>query len=119
MRSATYFFQCDPGAVKPRGVSAVETPPGSLHYNITIAAAGGCVITPKPLSLGWLSIILTGVVAVAYFGGGSAYNAKVRGEEGMDMIPQWHLWQQLPGLVKDGCIFSWKHGRVAAYNAPR
>ena len=41
------------------------------------------------------------------------------GEEGLDVIPQWQYWQQLPGLVKDGVVFSWTNGRVFAYNAPR
>ena len=44
---------------------------------------------------------------------------RVRGEEGLDVIPQWRYWQHLPGLVKDGVAFSWTHGRVFAYNAPR
>ena len=156
-RQVTIFLDCEPGTFPARGVSAAETPPGSLKYVIHVAAWDACVVQPKPLSWGWLTIILSSVAVVVYFGGGSAYNAKYRGEEGMNIIPQWQYWQQLPGerartrhplglsprlvlwrptltachlslvlaavlcagLVKDGLIFSWTHGRVAAYNAPR
>ena len=48
------------------------------------------------LSWGWWSIILSGVFVLAYLGGGITYNVRVRGEEGLDVIPQWRLWQQLP-----------------------
>ena len=35
------------------------------------------------------------------------------------MIPQWSYWAQMPGLVSDGCKFSWKHGWRFVKNAPR
>lgn len=42
-----------------------------------------------------------------------------RGEEGLSIIPQWSSWSKLPGLVMDGCAFSWKHGSHAVRSAPR
>ena len=74
----TFVFVCDWSLNTPHGVSAKESPPNSLHYEITIATSGACAITPKGLSWGWLSIILGGVALVVYFVGGAAYNAKVR-----------------------------------------
>ena len=94
------------------GKGAKETPAGSLHYEIEIGAAAACAIGPKPLSWGWLTIILFGVTLLLYFGGGTGYNMRYRGEEGMDAIPQWAYWQQLPGLVKDGNHFFWVEGRI-------
>jgi len=116
-RTAMLVFKCDPSVSGAKGVSATEHP--SMNYVITIASAHACPQLPQPLSWGWLFIIVSGVTALMYFGGGTAYNVRVRGEEGLDVIPQWQYWQQLPGLVKDGLSFSWTHGRVIAYNAPR
>ena len=116
-RSATLVFQCDHSVSGAVGRSAKENPP--LRYTIVIASKHACPHMPQPLSWGWWFIILSGVATLAYFGGGTAYNARVRGEEGMDVIPHWQYWQMLPGLVKDGMSFSWTHGRVFAYNAPR
>ena len=116
-RSATIVFQCDPSVAVAAGRSAVEHPP--LRYTITVASAHACPHMPQPLSWGWWTIIGSIVLTVVYFGGGIAYNVRVRGEEGLDVIPQWQYWQQLPGLVKDGVVFSWTNGRVFAYNAPR
>jgi hypothetical protein len=119
-RTSTLRLMCEPSAIVPRGVSAIQVNPSSLeHYVITVAAADACVVRPKPMSWGWLTIIIGGSSLVVYAIGGAIINAKVRGEEGLNIIPQWWLWQQMPGLVRDGVVFSWKHGRVSAYNAPR
>ena len=45
--------------------------------------------------------------------------SQYRGEEGLNIIPQWAYWKTLPGLVKDGCIYSYRHGGRALKNAPR
>ena len=45
--------------------------------------------------------------------------AQVGGREGLDVIPQWRYWQQLPGLVYDGCIFFSETSRVAAHGGRR
>ena len=41
------------------------------------------------------------------------------GKHGVEAIPHVRYWEQLPGYVQDGVAFSWTHGRVFAYNAPR
>ena len=33
-------------------------------------------------------------------------NSQVRELHGMELIPHLSYWKQLPGLVKDGCVFS-------------
>ena len=116
-RSATLVFQCDPAVETAEGRNAVEHPP--MRYTITIASKHACAILPQPLSWGWWTVIGFSVGTIVYFGGGIGYNMRVRGEEGLNVIPQWAYWQQLPGLVYDGIGFSWSHGRVFAYNAPR
>jgi len=116
-RSATVVFKCS-GDGSPRGVSAVESPP--LHYTITIAASAACANTcANCLSWGWWSIILGGVSMILYVGGGIAYNVRVRGEEGLGVIPQWQYWQQLPGLVYDGTVFFVAKSKVAWHGGRR
>ena len=116
-RSSTIIFQCDPSVSGAVGKSAVENPP--LRYTITIASMHACPRGPVPLSWGWWFIIFFGVGSIGYFGGGITYNVRVRGEEGLDVVPNWREWQMLPGLVHDGCVYSWTHGRTFAHNAPR
>ena len=41
------------------------------------------------------------------------------GEEGLDVIPQWQYWQQLPGLLRDGNRFFWVEGRILAKQGRR
>lgn len=114
-RSMTLVFACDAGVDHAETLHAVEEPP--LRYTVTVASRHACAITPQPLSWGWLTIIFSAVALVLYLGIGIGYNIRYRGEEGLDVIPQWHYWQQLPGLVKDGAVFSWTHGRSFAHHA--
>jgi len=116
-RQMTMVFQCNWHLDHPQGVSATEDPP--LTYEVVIATSGACALAPGPLSWGWITLILFLVVVVVYFGGGGLYNYKYRGEEGLSIIPQWSSWSKLPGLVMDGCAFSWKHGSHAVRSAPR
>ena len=56
---------------------------------------------------GWLTIILTGVAAGVYVGGGIGY-AK-RNEPALSLAeahPHTEQWRQLPGLVSDGVLFT-------------
>lgn len=114
-RSATVIFKCG-GSNGPTGVSAAEVPIHSLHYSIVLSGAAACAITPQPLSWGWWTIIFFGLSSLGYFGGGSYYNARVKGEEGLNAIPQWAYWQTLPGLVKDGSVFFYKESRLFSRN---
>ena len=41
-----------------------------------------------------------------YLAIGSFVNYKYREMRGVQMVPQLEYWKQLPGLVKDGCLFS-------------
>jgi len=36
------------------------------------------------------------------------YNYKYKELRGTEAVPQIEYWRQLPGLVKDGCKFSWQ-----------
>jgi len=60
------------------------------------------------LAGGWIFIIVLGCVTIVYFAGGFAFNRFYRKEEGItNQIPQYEFWSSLPGLVKDGCVYSY------------
>ena len=48
-----------------------------------------------------------GPFAWPYFGGGYLYNVKRNGLSGSEAIPNHGFWTALPGLIKDGCGFTW------------
>ena len=51
-------------------------------------------------------LILFFVGGALYAGGGFYYNTRTKGATGMEAIPNLEFWQTIPGLVKDGVVFS-------------
>ncbi len=45
------------------------------------------------------------VSTVVYFGGGFIYLHFVKGNRGIEQIPNLEFWRALPGLVYDGCVY--------------
>lgn len=120
--SVTFLHVCDPAMDGPglplaKATKATPDPKRKGHYIISVSSVAACPIMPKPLSWGWLSIIFGTLIACGYVGGGVAYNRR-NGLEGVEALPQREMWAELPGLVRDGCRFSWRHAKVygrAAY----
>ncbi len=105
-RSQTITYSCAKHFTTPTATQ------NFLTYSISIAGPAAC---PGGASGGgsWgtLFLIIFLVVVVVYFGGGFAYNYKVRELRGTEAVPQFEQWKMLPGLVKDGCIFSYRKSR--------
>ena len=92
----------------------------TLTYALSISGSVSCgVVYVPPLSWGSLTVIFFVVGWVLYIAGGVAYNVKVRERKPTlaTAFPHWHLWKQLPGLVKDGCAFSWEEAQKAYYSS--
>ena len=66
----------------------------------------------------WFDIFFF-VGLLLYVAGGVAFNVKVNGRKPTleEAFPQWEYWIQLPGLVQDGCAFTWEVAQKAYYNA--
>ena len=64
------------------------------------------------LSGGWIFIIILIVVSFVYCVGGAMFMRYRRGASGVEMVPNWTFWKDLPGLVRDGCSFSWQKTRA-------
>ena len=45
-------------------------------------------------------------------GGGYGYNFKYRDLRGAEAVPQIEYWQQVPGLVRDGCVFAYEQSVI-------
>lgn len=119
-RSVDIVFSCEGAPAPPTCVAT-----GNSAYTITMASPAACgKVAPGPgpgpgggshgLSGGSLFLILFAVAIVLYAGGGFAYNVKVKEmEPSIAALPQLEYWKQLPGLVKDGMIFSFEEGQKA------
>ena len=62
----------------------------------------------------WVITIPTIVIVAVGFaalGGGTAFNINKRQMKGAEAVPFIGFWRALPGLVKDGAMFSYVHGR--------
>eukprot|EP00037_Helgoeca_nana_P025415 m.278099 g.278099 ORF g.278099 m.278099 type:complete len:315 (+) comp26939_c0_seq5:82-1026(+) len=60
---------------------------------------------PETSPTGWILVGCFLFFSVAYFGGGYAYNWKVKGAESGERVPQKEFWVGMPGLIKDGFCF--------------
>jgi len=60
------------------------------------------------ISGGWIFIIILSGLTVLYFVGGAIYNKFVQHKEGIEIIPNVEFWMSLPGLVKDGFLFTYR-----------
>ena len=105
-RSFDITLSCAPTLTPP-----TATDDGNLKYGIAFGAPAICAGASggrTGLSYGSLTLILSGVAAFVYIAAGIFYNHRYREVPlGVGAIPQWAYWKQLPGLVRDGCKFSY------------
>jgi len=123
LRITTFHVNCgetpterDP---QPLGIeTACHEDPPCLYYNWYFTTCNACVYpdkcsntlpsrsSSKALSGGGIFLIIFFVGLFVYCIAGAAYNYKQHHATGTALIPHRDLWFGLPGLVKDGCIFS-------------
>lgn len=61
------------------------------------------------LSGGSIILITLLVLFVLYITVGCLVNIYVRKLEGFERIPNYECWRNLPSLIKDGCVYTWRH----------
>ena len=107
-RKVSYIFNAAPTVGMP-----VPSETNYPQYQVVFSGpltggGGGDVPGASGLSGGSLFLILLlGVAVPIYLGGGYFYNFKYTEKRGIEAVPQIEYWRQLPGLVKDGCLFSY------------
>jgi hypothetical protein len=115
-------FTCDPSAGFGKPVYTNEAP--ILHYNFQWASQYGCPtnqpLPPSPgpgpspdgpsegLGADSIILILLFVAIFVYIVGGILFKKYRMGATGWDMIPNLGFWTALPGLVKDGIVFTYR-----------
>jgi len=111
-RTATVAVLCDPQAEQPtRG--EIQNP--GIGYQISVFWKHGCPLGHKGsgggkkggLSGGSILLICLLCVTVTYFVAGTLFNKYQRHREGSEIIPNRDFWIGIPGLVKDGVVFTY------------
>jgi len=70
-----------------------------MQFNSSKLCGGG------GFDIGWIFVILVVSLAFIYLVVGSIFNWKTKGASGIQMIPNYEFWMELPGLLKDGFSF--------------
>jgi len=80
----------------------------NANFDMVMTHPAGCPVDEDDgLSGGAIFLIILASVIPVYIIGGCAYNHKVKGTSlGLPSCPQRDFWAALPGLVKDGVIFT-------------
>jgi len=78
----------------------------TVDSSIVCAALKGGGGASPGLRSGWIFVIIVVVVLFTYFAVGISYNHFKLGLSGTEMVPNIAFWRDLPGLVKDGCMFT-------------
>lgn len=90
---------------------------GTNHYELLLHSPSACrrrvyvrndspEETESHLSTGSVLVIILIVFSSLYFVGGALVLKLLRGAEGREMIPNYDFWVSLPGLVKEGFMFT-------------
>jgi len=124
--SATVFFVCisPSSADGAASVTSYGSTTNGCNWQITVNSLAVCQLpTPPPpsppssssgISGGWVFIIILLVVTFVYCVAGVLFMRFRRHAVGMEMMPNYALWREVPGLVKDGCRFTW--GKIRSWS---
>uniref|UniRef100_A0A2C9LWX2 Autophagy-related protein 27 n=2 Tax=Biomphalaria glabrata TaxID=6526 RepID=A0A2C9LWX2_BIOGL len=83
----------------------------STTYKFTLRTRYGCIPTNPSgngLSVGSILVILFFVFFLIYLVGGVLFLKFLRKAEGIETIPNIEFWKDLPSLVKDGMVFTFR-----------
>eukprot|EP00455_Lapot_gusevi_P045480 TRINITY_DN5825_c0_g2_i1.p1 TRINITY_DN5825_c0_g2~~TRINITY_DN5825_c0_g2_i1.p1 ORF type:complete len:261 (-),score=79.03 TRINITY_DN5825_c0_g2_i1:117-842(-) len=112
-RALTAVFTCDASA---SGDSFVISEPSPCSYKVVLNSKYGCPV--GGLSSGWTFVIVVIGSFVAYIVAGCVYKRSRLGvTDWKESIPNIDFWQELPGLVKDGVMFS--YSKIRGICGPR
>jgi hypothetical protein len=110
-RALELDFHCAKAAAPPSVAQLGST----LNYQAVFTDPSVCKSVPRTgMTGGGTFVLLFCLFSMFYCIGGSYYNMRMNGMTfSTDVIPQIDYWRQLPGLVRDGCAFSWVHTKAA------
>lgn len=104
--NATVWLTCRTGGISSLVLKS-STPTYYLFELFSPFACQKAVpIPPSQLTAGGVLCIMFVVLVTVYFGGGFIYLFCFKYESGLKAVPHHEFWSSLPGLVKDGFLFS-------------
>ncbi|KAK6166146.1 hypothetical protein SNE40_022909 [Patella caerulea] len=120
-RTLQVYLKCDQteeGKLDVKG----EFPAGSAIYEMTLTSKYACasggggptVTVSVSLSTGSIMVIIFFAVLVVYVIAGISFQRFARKASGKEMAPNYGFWSSMPGLVKDGVLFTVKCGKVGS-----
>ncbi|XP_060069574.1 uncharacterized protein LOC132549643 [Ylistrum balloti] len=124
-RTVDVTLLCDANAIDPTIQVLGEQGFNSLLYAFTItshcACPGACSLNPNPIdpgkatitveagiSAGTVLCIIAIVGIIVYVGGGMTYMKVKKQATGTGMIPNKDFWTAIPGLIKEGAVFTYQ-----------
>merc|ERR1719163_286549 len=104
---------CDANAGMPDTMTATDFGQ-TCNYEMNITTKYACASSSKPSNApggnGWdwgkQTLLIVPLILVFYCGIGFGINYQ-KGMRGKEAVPQVGFWSELPGLVKDGCKFTY------------
>lgn len=105
-RDVNLHFYCSPD----EGNFLIKNIPGTCIYDLkfpTPIACGGGGAGEKGISGGTVFLIIVLVSVFLYVVIGCIYNVKKNLMPVSEACPHKTFWLSIPGLVKDGCVFTW------------
>jgi len=106
VRKGKVIISCNPAASTPVKLD-IHNPTNVNSYEITFESVAACPAKALGgLSGGSVFLIIVLCATVVYLIGGVIFLGAVKGQRGKDMIPNLDFWSMVPGLVKDGVLFT-------------
>ncbi|XP_071812370.1 uncharacterized protein [Apostichopus japonicus] len=105
LRSLTVYLVCDKTATDPTLTVKELSTKKTYEYILTsiCCCPNGCItVETDGLSFGSIICITFACIFVTYLVAGVLFMKYVRKAEGREVIPNYSLWAEVPGLVKDG-----------------
>jgi len=115
-RSSIITLTCSPGGPLVPVTLPKVTGGANCQYLVNMASSAACATTPAPpgggggphkISGGTIFLIILLVTTFLYIVLGCFYKTKYKGTTGRESCPNFTFWSTLPGLVKDGFVFTW------------
>ena len=110
-RDAAIQFDCTTGSDSFQYTGENRISATEIEYDFTFGSKKACP-TGIGSGGGWVFLLIVVIALIVYFGAGILYKRAQLGATGMECVPNIDFWRELPGLVKDGCIFFWEKMRT-------
>jgi len=92
-------------------ITEVQEPTDPEHtcmYYIYFQTKYACPSGSSGIEGGWIFIIILIVVVLLYLAIGVVYQWKRNHATGLELIPNHEFWRDVPGLFKDGCMYTFR-----------